>query len=127
MPTLTLNDGGVATYNAALSTATSLVFDYTVAAGQNTPDLAISAVNTNGATITNGVGTTVSLAAAVTNPPGTLVIDMSSISPTATKDFAGRINAKGCEYLDAPVSGKVGLWSKTDSVSQFEEYVVTAR
>ncbi len=26
--------------------------------------------------------------------------------------------------LDAPVSGKVGLWSKTDSVSQFADYVV---
>jgi 2-hydroxy-3-oxopropionate reductase len=37
--------------------------------------------------------------------PGTLVIDMSSISPTATKDFAARVNAKGCDYLDAPVSG----------------------
>jgi len=36
---------------------------------------------------------------------GKLVIDMSSISPTATKDFAARINALGCEYLDAPVSG----------------------
>ena len=36
---------------------------------------------------------------------GTLVIDMSSISPTATKDFARRVNAKGCDYLDAPVSG----------------------
>jgi 2-hydroxy-3-oxopropionate reductase len=30
---------------------------------------------------------------------------MSSISPIATKDFAQRINALGCEYLDAPVSG----------------------
>ncbi|MBX6374804.1 MAG: 2-hydroxy-3-oxopropionate reductase [Acetobacteraceae bacterium] len=37
--------------------------------------------------------------------PGKLVIDMSSISPTATKEFAKRINAKGCDYLDAPVSG----------------------
>lgn len=37
--------------------------------------------------------------------PGKLVIDMSSISPTATKDFAARINAAGCDYLDAPVSG----------------------
>jgi 2-hydroxy-3-oxopropionate reductase len=36
---------------------------------------------------------------------GTLVIDMSSISPTATKEFAKRVNALGCEYLDAPVSG----------------------
>ena len=37
--------------------------------------------------------------------PDTLVIDMSSISPIATKDFAARIGAKGCHYLDAPVSG----------------------
>jgi len=36
---------------------------------------------------------------------GTLVIDMSSISPTATKDFAARIEARGCDYVDAPVSG----------------------
>ncbi|WP_108460202.1 2-hydroxy-3-oxopropionate reductase [Devosia naphthalenivorans] len=36
---------------------------------------------------------------------GKLVIDMSSISPVATKDFAERIRALGCNYLDAPVSG----------------------
>jgi len=36
---------------------------------------------------------------------GKLVIDMSSISPTATKEFAARVNAKGADYLDAPVSG----------------------
>ena len=36
---------------------------------------------------------------------GSLVIDMSSISPIDTKDFARRINDKGCDYLDAPVSG----------------------
>jgi 2-hydroxy-3-oxopropionate reductase len=37
--------------------------------------------------------------------PGSLVIDMSSISPVATKDFAKRIEALGSDYLDAPVSG----------------------
>jgi 2-hydroxy-3-oxopropionate reductase len=36
---------------------------------------------------------------------GALVIDMSSISPIETKDYAKRIRDKGCEYLDAPVSG----------------------
>lgn len=36
---------------------------------------------------------------------GKLVIDMSSISPVATKSFAQRIEALGCDYLDAPVSG----------------------
>jgi 2-hydroxy-3-oxopropionate reductase len=36
---------------------------------------------------------------------GKVVVDMSSISPIATKEFAQKINALGCEYLDAPVSG----------------------
>src|SRR5437868_11566734 len=36
---------------------------------------------------------------------GKIVVDMSSISPLATKVFAQKINALGCEYLDAPVSG----------------------
>ncbi len=36
---------------------------------------------------------------------GKVVVDMSSISPMDTKAFAQKINALGCEYLDAPVSG----------------------
>lgn len=48
---------------------------------------------------------------------GKVVVDMSSISPIATKDFARRINALGCEYLDAPVSGgEVGAKNATLSI-----------
>jgi len=36
---------------------------------------------------------------------GKTVVDMSSISPVDTKAFAARINALGCAYMDAPVSG----------------------
>lgn len=36
---------------------------------------------------------------------GKLVIDMSSISPVSTKDFAKRIGERGASYVDAPVSG----------------------
>src|ERR1700716_898252 len=36
---------------------------------------------------------------------GKIVVDMSSISPLATKEFAKKINARGADYLDAPVSG----------------------
>ena len=36
---------------------------------------------------------------------GKTVVDMSSISPMDTKEFAKKINALGCDYLDAPVSG----------------------
>lgn len=37
--------------------------------------------------------------------PGKIVVDMSTISPEATKAFATKISAHGCELLDAPVSG----------------------
>ena len=46
-PTLTLNDGGTATYTGGSGT-NALTFSYTVAAGQNTADLAVTAVNLNG-------------------------------------------------------------------------------
>lgn len=36
---------------------------------------------------------------------GKIVVDMSSISPIETKEFARKINDLGCKYLDAPVSG----------------------
>jgi 2-hydroxy-3-oxopropionate reductase len=36
---------------------------------------------------------------------GKVVMDMSSISPTATKAFAQKIQAVGADYVDAPVSG----------------------
>ena len=49
-PTLALNDGGTATYTGGTGT-NALTFSYTVAAGQNTADLAATAVNLNGATI----------------------------------------------------------------------------
>jgi 2-hydroxy-3-oxopropionate reductase len=46
--------------------------------------------------------------------PGKTVVDMSSISPLATREFAARINALGCDYLDAPVSGgEVGAKNAT--------------
>jgi len=48
---------------------------------------------------------------------GKIVVDMSSISPLATKEFARKINALGCDYLDAPVSGgEVGAKNGTLSI-----------
>lgn len=45
---------------------------------------------------------------------GKIVVDMSSISPVETKQFAQRIAQLGAEYLDAPVSGgEVGAKAAT--------------
>jgi len=45
------------------------------------------------------------VAAGLAGSSGKVVVDMSSISPMATKKFAEKINALGAEYVDAPVSG----------------------
>lgn len=48
---------------------------------------------------------------------GKTVVDMSSISPVETKVFAQKIEALGCDYLDAPVSGgDVGARNATLSI-----------
>jgi 2-hydroxy-3-oxopropionate reductase len=60
--------------------------------------------------------------------PGKTVVDMSSISPIATKDFAQRINQLGCDYLDAPVSGgEVGAKNAALSIMVGGDRVVFER
>ncbi len=79
-PTLTLNDGGAATYDAAKSSATSLVFDYTVLAGQNTANLTVTKVSLPaGASITDAAGK--ALAAALPSSAA-LGLQIDTTSPT---------------------------------------------
>src|SRR5262249_61348128 len=59
-PTLSLNDGGTATYTGGSGT-NALTFSYTVAAGQNTAALAATAVNLNSATLTDSTGSAANL------------------------------------------------------------------
>ena len=72
-PTLALNDGGIAFFDAAHSTPTSLVFDYTVGAHDSSSALAITALNTNGATFQDPAGNVANLSAAKAPLPGTFV------------------------------------------------------
>jgi 2-hydroxy-3-oxopropionate reductase len=49
--------------------------------------------------------------------PGSVVVDMSTISPTATQAFAHKLEARGIDMLDAPVSGgEVGAINATLSI-----------
>ena len=101
-PTLTLNDGGTATY-AAGSGTNALTFSYTVGAGQNTPDLAVTGVNLGTATVTDAAGNAANLSAAVTNPAGTLQIDTTAPTVTSVaQSFTGN-------DLDAGKSGTLTL------------------
>ena len=69
----------------------------------DTPDVRAALFNPNG--VAEGLS------------KGKTVVDMSSISPIATKEFAAKIAEKGCDYVDAPVSGgEVGAKNATLSI-----------
>ena len=88
-PTLALNDGGIASFTGGSGTD-ALTFKYTVAAGENTPDLAITGVDLHGATVRDGGGVDASIAGAITNPAGTLQIDtLAPAAPVALATDSG--------------------------------------
>jgi Domain of unknown function (DUF4214) len=66
-PTLSLSDGAVAAYDSGLSNLTTgiLVFDYTVAAADHSPNLTIASVNLNGAAIQDAAGHAADFAGAI--------------------------------------------------------------
>jgi 3-hydroxyisobutyrate dehydrogenase-like beta-hydroxyacid dehydrogenase len=46
--------------------------------------------------------------------PGMAIVDSSTISPSATRQFAERVKARGVDYVDAPVTGsKIGAENGT--------------
>ncbi|HZB53006.1 MAG TPA: Ig-like domain-containing protein, partial [Reyranella sp.] len=101
VPTLTLNDGGVATY-AGGSGSAALSFSYTVAAGENTPDLAVASFNLNGATLRDAAGNAANLGgAAGYNPAGTLKIDTAAAPPTVTQRLANDTGASLSDRVSA--------------------------
>ncbi|MCA6125153.1 hypothetical protein J6500_25130 [Bradyrhizobium sp. WSM 1704] len=77
IPTLSLNDGGAAHYVSGSGTGT-LTYQYTVAAGENTADLAVTGASLNGATIKDAAGNDADLAGAAVNPSGILEIDTTA-------------------------------------------------
>ena len=83
-PTLTLNDGGTATYMGGSGTS-ALTFSYTVAAGQSTSGLAVTAVNLNSATITDGAGNAASLSLSGLTQTGPQIDTTTPIVSTITE------------------------------------------
>ena len=73
-PTLTLDDGEAATYDATASSATSLAFDYVVQAGDYAPDLTIVSVNANSNSIQDALGNNVDFTAATGAATGLAVV-----------------------------------------------------
>jgi hypothetical protein len=109
-PTLTLNDGGTATYTGGSGT-NALSFSYTVQAGQNTPDLMETAVNLNGATITDSVGNAANLSLAGL-PQGSPQIDTTTPSATA--------------LAESPTSGDLGAGNTVTFTLTMSEVVTVS-
>ncbi|WFU79160.1 Ig-like domain-containing protein [Bradyrhizobium sp. CIAT3101] len=87
-PTLKLNDGGTATYVSG-SGSDTLIFKYTVAAGQRTKDLAVTAVNSGTATVRDGAGNGANLAAAISNPAGLLQVNTTAAATNSPIPIVG--------------------------------------
>ena len=77
VPTLSLNNGGTASYTGG-SGSNALTFSYTVGAGEDTSDLAVTSFNLNGATVSDAAGNSANIAGAVINPTGILQIDTTA-------------------------------------------------
>ena len=116
-PTLTLNDGGTATYISG-SGSNALTFSYTVAAGQNTPDLMETAVNLNGATIQDGAGNTANLSLAGLNQ-GSPQIDTTAptISSITESPASGDLNAGNTVTLTLNLSEAVTVADGTPTLT----------
>src|SRR4029078_13031881 len=90
VPTLALSDGGIATFDAARSSATSLVFNYTVGnKDAATSSLSITALRQNGASILDAAGNSANVATAVASLAGTYV----NINPNGSNTVNTGANA----------------------------------
>src|SRR5262245_66575756 len=79
VPTLSLNNGGTASYTGG-SGSTALTFSYTVGAGDDTSDLAVTAFNLNGATVSDGAE--IGGAAWSAGVKKTVTVQIDTIAPT---------------------------------------------
>ena len=91
-PTLSLNDNGTAKYVSGAGSDT-LQFEYKVAAGENTADLAIKAYNLSG--VTDAAGNAFSVSGAPYQPAGTLVVDTKTAAADAIAPKVQWVAANG--------------------------------
>jgi hypothetical protein len=124
---LALNDGGTATYDPAHSTATSLVFDYTV--GTNDPatsSLAITRINLNGATIKDAGGNAADLSAAQAALPGTYInLNLNNNSTIVLGANATITLGNGSDTVTAGANCTVSLGNGNDTVTVGNNSTVT--
>ena len=129
-PTLSLSGGGSATYTSAGSTPTALKFTYTVGAGQNTEDLAVTAIS---GTVKDGAGNALAFNGATTgSPAGTLVIDTTPDTNVAVNLTDAVVSGATASVkfdltgLDAGSQVTVRLRGSGDPAGVHKEYTYTS-
>ena len=117
-PTLTLNDGGAATYTGGSGTS-ALTFSYTVAAGQSTPDLGVTAFNLKGATVADGAKNIADLTHAVINPAaGVLQIDTAPPAPPVIATDIANQNKTVILTGTAEAGSTITMYEKQSALGQ---------
>jgi hypothetical protein len=126
-PTLTLNDGETAAFNAAQSTSTALAFDYTVGANdKNSPALAINAINLNGSIIQDAAGNAANLSAAETTLSGTYINTPVSGNETLTVGANSTITlGNGNDNETAGANSTITLGNGVDQVTAGANSTIT--
>jgi large repetitive protein len=144
VPTLTLNDGGVASYVSG-SGSTALVFSTTVGSGQNAASLAVTSVNLpSGATIVDGSSNAAGLSVAGLTQTGPMIDTTAPVTPvianatvvgtTITLTGTSEANAtvtvyNGAALLGTALANGSGAWAYSTSavpVGSMQALVTTA-
>src|SRR5262245_63187010 len=94
------NNGGTASYTGG-SGSTALTFSYTVGAGDDISDLAVTAFNLNGATVSDAAGNSADVAGAVIKPTGILQIDTIALTVPSVAASGSGIDGAGNGDLNA--------------------------
>jgi len=126
-PTISLNDGGTATYSGGSGTS-ALAFTYTVAAGQSTSALAISSLNLTGSSVTDSAGNALSLSGVnLGTPSGVQVNGASSGGGTSSATNTTTGGTPGLPVFTGATSanGQITVYGTTneagDQVSIYED------
>ena len=122
LPTLSLNDGGTATFDQMASTSTSLVFRTTIAAGQNTTDLKVTGLTLGGGALVDAIGTTVdgsTVAALVGSDTGLAVGTTAAppVAPTPPTTVTGGVSVIGGAGGTVFITPKAGSNSVTTTAT----------
>lgn len=118
LPTLSLNNGGTATYDQVASTSTNLVFRTTVAAGQNATDLKVTGLALGGGSLVDAIGTIVdgSTVAPLAGSDTGLIIDTTvapPVTPTPPTTVTGGVTVIGGAGGTVFITPKAGSNSVT--------------